>query len=247
VFRTSVLRLLTAAVLGAAALLAPVALASPAHADGCFTWTSTLRENASGEAVTRLQIRIAGWMTTGEVLAIDGKFGAATTRALKRFQAAYGLAPDGVAGPATFSKIYELQDNDCTPIHFSFAEVTPNCGRGGFSGGPLPAAEVKENLLRVMWKAEALRHKLGDNPMHVNSGFRDTACNNASNGASNSEHLYGRAIDFSAGASSLCQIARTAETTGFNGIFGPGYPAHDTHTHVDSGSRHAWSASRCGI
>lgn len=33
---------------------------------------------------------------------IDGRFDAATTRALRRFQRAHGLAPDGLAGPRTF-------------------------------------------------------------------------------------------------------------------------------------------------
>jgi zinc D-Ala-D-Ala carboxypeptidase len=223
-----------------------VAAAPPAAADGCYTWSGTLREGSSGPAVTRLQIRVAGWVAFGEVLAIDGQYGPATRRAVTRFQQAYGLTADGIAGSQTFNKIYALQDDDCSPIHFSFAEVSYNCGRGGFSGGAVSATQVRENLLRAMWKAEALRHKLGDRAIPVSSGFRDYQCNASVGGASNSRHLYGDALDLVPGPS-LCSMAQTARSTGFNGIFGPGYPGHNDHTHVDSGPNRAWSAPNCGI
>jgi zinc D-Ala-D-Ala carboxypeptidase len=241
-------QLLVAAALGlGTTFTVAVAAAPPAAADGCYTWSGTLREGSSGAAVTRLQIRVAGWVTSGEVLAIDGQFGPATKRAVTRFQQAYGLAADGIAGPQTFNKIYELQDNDCTPIHFSFAEANNNCGKGGnFTGGAVSAAQVRENLLRAMWKAEALRHKLGDRPIPVTSGFRDRACNASVGGAANSRHMYGDALDFVPGPS-LCDLARTARTSGFTGIFGPGYPGHNDHTHVDSGPGRSWSAPNCGI
>lgn len=241
-------RLLVAAVVAFGTVFTmSVATAGPAAADGCYTWSSTLREGSSGAAVTRLQIRVAGWVTSGEVLSVDGQFGPATKRAVTRFQAAYGLTADGVAGPNTFNKIYSLQDDDCTPIHFSYAEANNNCGKGGnFSGGSVSASTVKENLLRAMWKAEALRHKLGDRAINVTSGFRDKACNASVGGATNSRHTYGDALDLTPGPS-LCDMARTARSTGFTGIFGPGYPGHSDHTHVDSGPGRSWSASQCGI
>jgi hypothetical protein len=51
--------------------------------------------------------------------------------AVRRLQAAYGLGQDGVAGPQTFTRIYQLQDDDCTPIHFSYADLN-DCNRSGF-------------------------------------------------------------------------------------------------------------------
>jgi zinc D-Ala-D-Ala carboxypeptidase len=54
-------------------------------------------------------------------------------------------------------------------VHFTYAEASANCGKG-FTGG---AAE-KENMKRALWRAEALRHQLGDHPLRVTSGYRDS-------------------------------------------------------------------------
>ncbi len=222
-----------------------LATAGTAHADGCYTWNRTLSQGASGADVTQLQIRLSGYPGYGAVLAVDGQFGPATTAALKRFQSAYGLAADGVAGPNTFSKLYALQDDDCTPVHFDYSEL--NRCNSTWSGGAVSAATAKANALRTMWKLEALRHALGDQPIRVTSGFRSQSCNSAVGGASNSRHLYGDAADLGAGSHSLCTLAKQARNHGFNGILGPGYPGHNDHTHVDHRGSRFWSASTCGI
>ncbi|PNV36122.1 peptidase M15 [Streptomyces sp. DH-12] len=222
-----------------------LATAGTAHADGCYTWNRTLSQGASGADVTQLQIRLSGYPGYGAVLAVDGEFGPATAAALKRFQSAYGLAADGVAGSATFSKLYALQDDDCTPVHFDYSEL--NRCNSTWSGGAVSAATAKANALRTMWKLEALRHALGDQPIRVTSGFRSQSCNSAVGGASNSRHLYGDAADLGAGPHSLCTLAKQARNHGFNGILGPGYPGHDDHTHVDHRGSRYWSAPTCGI
>ncbi|GAA3504350.1 D-Ala-D-Ala carboxypeptidase family metallohydrolase [Streptomyces albogriseolus] len=240
------LRLVLSVVMLMAGLAAgSLATAGTAHADGCYTWNRTLSQGASGADVTQLQIRLSGYPGYGAVLAVDGEFGPATTAALKRFQSAYGLAADGVAGPNTFSKLYALQDDDCTPVHFDYSEL--NRCNSTWSGGAVSAATAKANALRTMWKLEALRHALGDQPIRVTSGFRSQSCNSAVGGASNSRHLYGDAADLGAGSHSLCTLARQARNHGFNGILGPGYPGHDDHTHVDHRSSRYWSAPTCGI
>ncbi|NGO68002.1 peptidase M15 [Streptomyces sp. SB3404] len=231
--------------LAAAVLVGTVATAGTAQADSCYTWNRTLSQGASGADVTQLQIRVAGYPGYGAVLAIDGQYGPATEAAVKRFQSAYGLSADGVAGPDTFSKIYQLQDADCSPAHFSFGEL--NRCNSTWGGGNVSAATAKENAKRAMWRLEALRHALGDKPITVTSGFRSKACNDAVGGASGSRHLYGDAADLGSGPHSLCTLAKRARYHGFNGILGPGYPGHNDHTHLDHRSSRYWSASRCGI
>ncbi|WP_299528631.1 D-Ala-D-Ala carboxypeptidase family metallohydrolase [uncultured Streptomyces sp.] len=219
--------------------------AGTAHADGCYTFTRTLSSGATGNDVTQLQIRVAGYPGYNSVLAIDGSYGPATTAAVKRFQAAYGLAADGIAGPATQAKIYALQDDDCTPIHFTYAEL--NGCNSTWSGGAVAAGTARANALSSMWKLEALRHALGDQPIRVTSGFRSTSCNAAVGGASGSRHLYGDAVDLGAGSHSLCTMALQARNHGFRGILGPGYPDHNDHVHVNQGPNRFWSAPSCGI
>jgi zinc D-Ala-D-Ala carboxypeptidase len=230
----------------AGCLTASVIAAPEARADGCYTWGRTLSQGANGEDVRQLQLRVSGYPGYGAHLAIDGDFGPATKAAVQRFQSAYGLGSDGIAGPATFSKIYALQDDDCTPIHFAYSELDDGCGGSGWDGGPLSAAATKANALETMWHLEAMRHALGDQPLNISSGFRSIPCNNAVGGASNSQHLYGRSADLT-GVHSLCTMARQARNHGFGGIFGPGYPGHSAHTHVDIRTSNAWSASQCGI
>ncbi|MCI0689755.1 MAG: peptidoglycan-binding protein [Sporichthyaceae bacterium] len=238
---------LTASLLTVSSALAPSA---SAVGDGCYHWPRNLSQGMSGSDVAQLQIRIAGWMSYGEVLVIDGDFGPATYNAVRRFQAGYGLTVDGIAGPQTLGRIVQLQKDDCSPEHFSWAEVSENCGRGLNSNGSVSLAEVRENLKRAMWKAEALRHKLGDRAIIVSSGFRDKACDGSPYG----QHTYGRALDLvptwnKTGYGEFCDIAQAARYAGYNGIFGPGYPDHYDHVHVDSrpGAR-TWDAyPDCGV
>jgi len=220
--------------------------ATKAHADGCYTWSRALSQGTSGEDVRQLQIRVAGYPAYGGHIATDGVFGPATKAAVQRFQSAYGLAADGVAGNATFSKIYALQDDDCTPIHFTYAELDDGCGGSGYDGGPLSEAATKANALQTIWQLEALRHALGDVAINISSGFRSIPCNRSVGGASNSEHLYGRSADLT-GSPSLCTLAKQAPYHGFGGIFGPGYPDHNDHAHVDIRTTNSWSAPNCGI
>ncbi|MFG2056786.1 D-Ala-D-Ala carboxypeptidase family metallohydrolase [Micromonospora sp. NPDC048930] len=238
------------------AAIATVVAAPAAYADGCYTWNRTLSQGRSGDDVRQLQIRVAGWAAYRDIVRVDGIYGPETAAAVRRFQAAYGLRVDGIAGPQTFAKIYDLQDNDCTPKHFSYSELDNGCGVGGWSGGPLSATATREKAVRTMWKLEALRRSLGDKPLYVTSGFRSIACNRQVGGASDSQHLYGNAADIHSGTSSLCQVARSARYHGFSGLYGPGYPDHNNHVHVDSRRENnsdktsnttSWSAPTCGV
>ncbi|MBW9205328.1 peptidoglycan-binding protein [Mumia sp. zg.B53] len=225
--------------------LGVVATAGPASADACYTWSRTLSQGSTGDDVRQLQIRVSGYPGSGGVLALDSSYGPATKAAVTRFQQAYGLTADGVANAQTYSKIYALQDDDCTPANFSYAEL--NRCNSTWSGGAVSAATARANALVTMWKLQALRHALGDRPLTVNSGFRSTSCNSAVGGASNSRHLYGDAADLGAGSQGFCTIAKQARNHGFAMILGPGYPGHDDHVHVAAPASRFWSAPTCGI
>ncbi|THA26432.1 peptidase M15 [Streptomyces sp. RKND-216] len=237
---------LAAAMLVAGGVTVNVATAEPAVADSCYTWNRNLSRGASGSDVAQLQERIAGWAASGENIAIDGAFGPATEAALKRFQSAYGLSADGVAGPNTYSKIYSLQDGDCSPVHFDFSEFDDSCGENDFTGGRVSAAAAKQNIRRVMWQLEALRHKLGDRPIVITSGFRSVSCNSSVGGSSTSLHMSGQAADLGLGSGpSQCSMYNTAKTSGFEEILSQGYPGHNDHTHVGNKGSRFWSAPNC--
>ena len=238
-------RLLATLTLTAATALAGVAVtAAPAQADGCYTWGRTLAQGASGEDVRQLQIRVSGYPAYGAVIGLDGVFGPATRDAVIRFQQAYGLVADGIAGPNTFNTIYAIQDDDCTPANFSYGELN-NCN-SDWSGGAVSAGTARFNALVTMWKLQALRRAVGNAPIYISSGFRSYSCNSAAGGASGSRHLYGDAADMT-GSPSFCRLVQQARYHGFNEILGPGYPNHHNHAHVANRSGRFWSAANCGI
>ncbi|MGH8879995.1 MAG: D-Ala-D-Ala carboxypeptidase family metallohydrolase [Stackebrandtia sp.] len=220
---------------------AVIALTSgTAHA--AYGWSRTLKEGMKGDDVTQLQIRVAGYPGYGKVLGIDGSFGPHTKSAVAGFQQAYGLSADGVAGPNTYNKIYAIQSDDNTPVHFEYPEL--NKCNGDWSGGKVSAATAKANALVTMWRLEAMRHKLGDKSISISSGFRSVACNDSAGGASNSRHMYGDAADL-VGSHSFCTMSKQARHHGFAGILGPGFPGHVDHVHVSGGDH--WSAPSCGV
>lgn len=252
-------RLVAAAVvLGVVMLMATTATAVPtssptsrsvrvatARVSACAGWTRTLRVGSYGNDVARLQIRVSGYPGFGGRLGIDGSFGPATAAAVARFQRAYGLRADGVAGPATLGLIARMQKADCSPPHFSFWEMQDRCF-GGYGGGLAAPSTVRTNTLITMWKLEALRRALGGASITIGSGFRSRTCNQWAGGAGHSFHTYGAAADLDPGPHSLCTLARQARYHGFQGIYGPGYPNHHDHVHVDTGGI-SWRAPRCGI
>ncbi|HEX6686785.1 MAG TPA: D-Ala-D-Ala carboxypeptidase family metallohydrolase [Candidatus Limnocylindrales bacterium] len=227
-----------------ASIVGVLVTGAPAHADACYTWNRVLTEGTSGEDVRQLQIRLAGYPGYNATLALDGVFGPATDAAVTRFKQAYGLPADGIAGSGVYNQIYALQDADCTPVNFSYAELN-NCN-STWAGGAVSASTAKFNALVTMWKLQALRKALGSRPITISSGFRSHACNDAVGGAPTSRHLYGDAADMT-GTPSLCQLVQRARYHGFREILGPGYPGHGDHAHVAHDPVRTWSASSCGI
>lgn len=77
--------------------------------------------------------------------------------------------------------------------HFSLDEFTRT---SHLTLGNTPSADIINHLKVVSIGMEKIRHLLGDNPIHINSGYRSPAVNEAVGGAKNSAHLYGYAADF---------------------------------------------------
>lgn len=66
---------------------------------------NVLREGAKGEQVKTLQRLLKALGCSVGLSGVDGSFGPATEKALKKFQKKRGLAQDGVCGPATWEEI----------------------------------------------------------------------------------------------------------------------------------------------
>ncbi|GAF15214.1 zinc D-Ala-D-Ala carboxypeptidase [Bacillus sp. JCM 19046] len=195
-----------------------------------YNWTRVLRSGMSGNDVRELQIRVAGYAAataSRTFIAVDGQFGAGTEGAVRRFQASYGLTADGIAGQQTHTALNNLEASNGSTSHFNWSEFHSKDG-AQFSNGALSASQVQENVRRLMYKLEAMRRKLGNIPLSINSGFRSRNHNSNVGGASNSMHLYGSAADVASSATPT-RMADVAKTCGFSGII-----RYNTFTHVDS-------------
>ena len=64
-----------------------------------------LANGSNGSSVKALQILLIGYKYSCGGAGADGKFGAATDAAVRRFQKAQGLTVDGIVGPATWAKL----------------------------------------------------------------------------------------------------------------------------------------------
>ena len=75
---------------------------------------TALREGSSGQNVRLVQFWLKIARTVYPSLSnvtVDGKFGSATTAAVKRFQTYFGLTSDGVVGRTTWNKLYEVYND----------------------------------------------------------------------------------------------------------------------------------------
>jgi peptidoglycan hydrolase-like protein with peptidoglycan-binding domain len=215
-----------------------VAAAAPAHA---YNWTRTLKQGDSGADVTELQIRVAGWAADGasqSYVAVDGSFGPGTASAVKRFQYAYRLPVTGSVSTQMETVLTSLEKSDGSTAHFDWTEFTSHDGVG-FTGGKVSETEVTENVRRLMYKLEALRKKLGNSPVTINSGFRSVAYNTSLYGyETDSQHQYGIAADVAVSGHGTQSVYQAAETCGFSGL--EAYT--NSWQHCDSRIEHAYGA-----
>lgn len=115
----------------------------------------TFREGANGPAVKLIQdaLRRAGH----EVLT-DGDFGSITRVAIERFQAAAGIAADGMVGPITATYLDAVKlttDSPRVPLP-SVLKVAPWLARMRALTGTKEIPGAKSNPLILSWKAELI-------------------------------------------------------------------------------------------
>jgi zinc D-Ala-D-Ala carboxypeptidase len=216
--RRTVLRALTIGSAGVG-LGAAGALAGGTRA-GAAPPARTLRAGMSGPDVRELQIRVAGWAADEPrqtFLPVGGTFDAATAAALRRFQHAYGLRPDGVVGPDTRDRLAALATADGSTVSFEWDHFASPDG-GGFAGGAADEAIVRERVRQLMYKLEALRHKLGGRTVVVTGGFHSTGHRTRLRGAAGGTHTGGGAADIAVAGLTTYAVYRAAQTCGFSGL-----------------------------
>lgn len=87
---------------GASTTTKPVATTTTAKGKKVYNY-GTLKKGSKGDAVKLLQIALNIRMNAR--LVVDGIFGAATDAALRAFQRACSLDPDGICGPLTWAEL----------------------------------------------------------------------------------------------------------------------------------------------
>ena len=172
----------------------------------------------------------------------DGVDGKNTRAALRAFQQAEGLEPDGIAGQQTQARLREAvfqgrtktgQEPAAAPLgtgtwwdeirYFSRQEPYIGCSCGQCGGFPV---EPSEKLMRL---ADAVRAAAG-RPMVPTSTVRCRAHNAAVGGVENSRHLLGKAMDFSIpgwSADRTLALVRQQKAARY------AYAIDGTHVHMD--------------
>ena len=145
---------------------------------------------------------LLGYLGYLDRLEQDGISGPKTKNALRRFQEDYGLpqsgAPDEATGKLLLDAVAGRAEKVARPVdtgtwrdgikHFKREEFRCKCGGRYCNGYP---AEMQDAAVRI---ADAARAHFG-RPAHVVSGLRCEKWNAHEGGVSNSQHMYGEAID----------------------------------------------------
>ena len=171
--------------------------------------------------MTLLQIQCLLQYLGYYTITVDGIWGPGTEQATKDFQAAEGLEDDGIPGKLTQAALLDAVANgrfkasDTTQPdseetgtealwwndikYFTREEFRCKCGGKYCNGFP---AEPQEGMVRAI---DNVREHFGK-AFTPNSGVRCPTHNANVGGASNSRHLYGKAVDFHVPGKTAAQV-----------------------------------------
>lgn len=170
---------------------------------------------------------------------IDGVDGPKTKEALNRFKSDYGVGEDGLVGAVgkTVPKLDTATKNEDKKTgtfwdeieFFSRDEFKCKCGGRYCNGYP---SEMKETVVKI---ADAAR-KHFEKPAHVVSGLRCQTWNKLQGGVSNSQHMFGEAIDLRIDGVSAIELQKFVSSQPNHRY---SYSINSTNVHVDvpKGSR----------
>ncbi|HIK40714.1 D-Ala-D-Ala carboxypeptidase family metallohydrolase, partial [Thermoleptolyngbya sp. M55_K2018_002] len=115
--------------------------------------------------------------------------------------------------------------------NFTWGEATKNATR-------IPATKaIADNILALARELQRVRNQIG-RPFQVNSWYRPPDVNSAVGGATNSQHLYGKAVDVQVQGLSGRQVAN-AVMLSWNGGIGI-YSNMPNVIHLDIGPKRTW-------
>ncbi len=112
--------------------------------------SAVLRQGARGQDVVTLQYLldvISEYYPTVPAPAQDGIFGGGTQQAVTAFQRAVGLVPDGIVGPATWKKLYEVYLGIGNNVPGQDGPTGPGSGGGGQQPGT--GSGVREYVVKA--------------------------------------------------------------------------------------------------
>lgn len=148
-----------------------------------LTLNIKLQKGDSGGDVLELQRTLIGWGSKEQPVTLDGKFGAATENAVKSFQRAHALEPDGVVDEAALSAINrEIADHP-----FNIEDYKCTCREcGGFGSGRCENEYLRGKPrmktfhmyeypgidVTLVWAVRALMHRAEIPEIRITSGYR---------------------------------------------------------------------------
>ena len=116
--------------------------------------------------------------------------------------------------------------------YFSVGEVT----KGDPRRIPIAGSEVEKEILKLAIELDKIREEWGS-PILVTSWYRPSVVNKAVGGASNSQHLYGRAVDIKPKNGELSRFQSWLDQNWFGAL---GYGAKKGFVHLDMRNGKGW-------